>query len=584
MSTDIRVYRNGNLIDSPRNWKAFEIECNWQEESENASISITSLEFVGKEATNIRDRVLDGLIGGVGIFEGDSLEIEFGDAGNPVFKFEGYLDYAKETSFIGLNEVSVSLGKVQSLEWLSGVADGYSFASLYDEGIVTQNDFIKVPYKINYVPDNMQVLMLSISLFMMTKEAIQLVYSTAESTADLINSLTPSVGLGVVWDIGDVIWVALKIIFKVAYAIAIAYAIISLMKELIEQLFPKKRNHLGMSIKTMFERGCQKSNLTLNSQLLDSISNWVILPTKFFKGEEPPKGETETGFPLNGDPIYTFGDLIRICTKWFKAEYKIENGVFYFEKKNTFMNNSSYVIPATYIDQDKLQNISSFNTDELNSNYFISYNFDNQDQNTLDNQEGRIVQVITEPINVLNPKLKNMTGLYEVNIPISMGVEKTSYTKVEKIAKDILGGVDNLVNKLGGNSNLQSKIEDGLNTLLLSSHMTSMPKVVVMSGSKLANNQRSLLSAINLYNNSHYVDSFVETNGVHNQWKKFPETTIPFSKNDFVNLTNNNYCFDENGNKAKIETLKWTPYKGTAVITGRINEKYTNNLKTRIIV
>lgn len=589
--TDTRFYRNGILVNSPRNWKELEVECDWLDRRENQSMNVPSLNFVGEEATNIRTRILDGISGGYGIFEGDKMQIEFGDVSNPVFKFQGYLDYVSESTYIGENEVRVSVKKEQGVDWLNDVADGFSFASLFDEGIVKNSDFVKVPYVINYIPDSMQLIMLSLYSYTLAKEIAENIARIVESIAEVTNASIPSVGAGVglgavavtTWDLGDIIWVALKVAMRIAYTIALGYALYKTLQELIEQLLPKKRNHLGMSVKTMFQRACDRLDLKLSSTLLNSIKDWVIIPSKFAKGEEPAKGEVETGYPTNTDPIYTFGDLIRICSKWFNAEYRINNGIFQFEQEIYWKDKSSFVIPMTYDDQEKMQNILDFNTEQSFANYVLSYGFDGEDQNTLDNQEGRIFQVIAEPKIVKEKKYVNIKGLVEIQIPFSMGLEKKKLTVIETVLKDLLSGVDGFLSIIGKSSNLKSKITNRLDCLLLSSHFTAMPKVVVMNGSKLKTDQRKLLSCRNLFDTYHFSKSFAEYKGHHNQWRKFPERTIPFSKEDFVLLGESNYCTLSTGEEARIDYLKWNPYRGTAVIKGRVKYIYTNNLKLREI-
>jgi hypothetical protein len=588
--TETRFFRNGVLIDSPRNWKELEIECNWEDRKESGELNLPTLNFVGEEATNIKLRFLDGLSGGVGFTEGDELKIQFGDSNNTVFEFEGMIDYSSDLLFMGENEVRVEVKKLQGLDWLSEVADGFSFASMYDEGIVKDSDFIKVPYVLNYIPDNTQLILLSLYSFLLAKELAENVMRIFEGISEGVNAATPSVGVGVgvgavavtTYDIGDIIWASAKIAIKIGYTIAIGVALYRTLQDLIEQILPAKRNHLGMNIKRMFELGCQKTNLTLNSNLLNTISDWCVIPSKFAKGGEPPKGEKETGYPTNSDSIYTFGDLIRVCSIWFNADYKIINGVFYFEQERYFDNLAQYVIPSTYTDQEKLQNHLGFNTNELKSNFLVKYEFDIQDQNTLENQEGRVFQLITEPIVVKNPKLKTLKGLEEIVIPFSLGVEKDKLTNIESTLKFVLQRAD-LVLNLYGKPAISNKITDRLNCLSLSSHFLSIPKVVVMQGSKLKPKQRQILSASKIFNNYHFTKSFVPINNDHNQWRKIPEKTIPFSKEDFVILSQSNYCFTENGQKARIDYLKWNPYKGIATIKGRVKEIYTNNLKIRTI-
>ena len=134
--------------------------------------------------------------------------------------------------------------------------------------------------------------------------------------------------------------IAIKLIAYVAYTIAIIVAIKALIEQILEQLLPKKRDHLGMRLKRLFEKGCEHLELSLSSSLLDNISDWVIQPSKNHKGGQAPEGALsgwkETGTPGIDDSFDTFGDLIRVWSLVFNAEYKIVGDVFHFERKDFF--------------------------------------------------------------------------------------------------------------------------------------------------------------------------------------------------------------------------------------------------------
>jgi hypothetical protein len=61
--------------------------------------------------------------------------------------------------------------------------------------------------------------------------------------------------------------------------------------------------------------------------------DWVHIPRKDKKGGS----NGETGFPSNSEPIYTFGDLIRSMKEMFNADYRIKDGIFYFNEKTVFI-------------------------------------------------------------------------------------------------------------------------------------------------------------------------------------------------------------------------------------------------------
>jgi hypothetical protein len=586
--TELTHIMDGEYRGEPRGWQNLEIVIDWLNKKESGSINVSDLAFVGAAKDYISQRIKSGVNGGVGIFEGIPYQILVGEQTNPVFTFRGYLDMTdEELTVLGKEEIKVGLKKEQGEDWLADVADSFSFAYLYKIGIITQSDFVKVPYVINYVPDGLQLILISMSIYMMSKELIENIQAIAESIGDITDASTPvigvSVGLGAgvvtAWDLGNYIMAALKVIARIAYAVAIIIAIKNLVEALFEQLMPKKRFHLGMRYKTMFEKACQYLDLTLSSSILDSIEDKVYIPPKDRQGGE----SGETGYPTNSSAIYIFGDLIRKMKEQYNADYRIQNGVFYFERRDSFRTPSIYQMPSFFTDQDRKLDANGYNTSELVANYNIYYEYDVQDQNTLDDQTGRVFQAITTPIVVGDQKLVNVKGLTQISIPYSQGKEKTKLTDVEKLLKTLGQVVDGLTGIFGGGTNFASKIEDRIGSLLLSSHFLTIGKEVVMSGAKLADNQRGLLDAKLLWDNYHYINSFAPYQGTHNQYARYKEAPVPMSLQDFALLLENNLAIDSEGNEYEIEKVIYNPYRRRAKLDYRIKELYTNNLKVEIV-
>lgn len=583
LANNIRHYIGGQDFGEPRNWTELEIAIDWLEKKEGVNINIGDLDFVKKANKYLQERIMNGMNGGVGIFEGEPYTIEVGNPENPVYKFEGYLDFTEDLTSLGNEQITASLKKKKGNDWLNDVADAHSLAYLYEIGVLKNSDFIKVPYVINYVPDGMQLIILSMSLYMMTKEVVENVEKISEAIGDVTDASTPvigvSVGLGAgvvtAWDFGNFVMVALKLIARIAYTIAIIIAIKELIEELFEQLLPAKRHHLGMSFKKMFEVFCQFHNLTLSSSLLTQKNDWVHIPEKDSKGGS----SGERGFPKNSGSIYTFGDLIRTCEEMWNAEHRIVNGVFYFEREDFFEIAGSYKIPNTFNNQEKMLDGVKFNTDEIVANYNIYWQYDTQDQNTLDDQEGRVFQAITTPVTTINKEFVTIKNLVEISIPFSVGKCKTDLTLVEKTAKTLGQFVDNLTGIFGGGTNFANKIEGRIGSLLLSSHFLTYGKVVVMKGGTLVPDQRSEISARRLWDDFHYINSFAEIKGHHNQWVRILQQKVPMSIQDFATLLDNNLGTTQEGESFMIEKFVYKPDERTAILDYRIRKKYTNNLK-----
>lgn len=591
--TDIRHYRNGTIVN-PRNFENAKIVMDWKGTKEAANITIDSIELVGKEGDDLKTRILSGLSGGVGFFEGEPYQIQIGEQSNPDGTFNGYLDFSSGVEFIGDCDVRCSLKREQGSDWLNDVADGFSYRYLESIGLIKNSDFDGVKYVINYIPDGTVLLILSLSLYSMTKELIENIKAIGERVADLTDAAIPVVGVsaglgaGVVtaYDIGNIILAALKLILQVSYTVLIVVAIVKLIENLISELMPPKRTHLGMSIKKLFEKGCEHLNLTLSSSLLDSIDSgerWVLIPSKNHRGGEKPTNASaswrETGVPSQQDATDTFGGVIRTFKRMFNADFQIRNGVFIFERVDFFRNQSNYVIPDTFIEQDRFIDTNTFNTDEIRSNYVISYAFDSQDMNTLDVPDGRVFQAQLSPSVTVNENLRTMKGLEEIAIPFSLPVRKNKLTVIEEVVKFLVSIADALTGQLGNPQSLSGQIANRIGAMHLSSHFLSLPKLVSMSGGSLSLEQRQILSSTNLWNNYHFLNSFKPINGQHNQYYLFRQQKIPFCFADFLSLLNNNKVTTPSGEDAQIESVEWNVWNDFATIDYRVNRLYDNNFK-----
>ena len=582
---DIRHYRNGILVN-PRDFDQAKIVMDWTGKKEAANITINSIKLVAEEGKALRERILSGLTGGVGFFEGEPYRIEIGELGNS-FGFDGYLDFTNGVEFIDECEVECQLKREQGTDWINEVADGFSYRYLESIGVITDSDFFSVPYVINYIPDGVQLLILAISTFQVTRETIDAVKAVANQIADVVDAATLTVGFGASVDIGNIVQAVLSLIAQIAYTALLIFALVKLIEQIIEELMPPKRFHKGMPIRLLFQRACDHLNLQLSSTLLDSLdtgtNKWVVIPSKGHRGGEKPTGADsswrETGVPSQQDPLDTFGGVIRTFKRVFNADFQIQNGVFIFERRDFFDKSSGYVIPDTFTNQDGLFDTNGFNTDEIKANYNINWAFDTQDQNTLDNQEGRIFQATLSPKVTNNANLTSLTGLEEIGIPISLPIRKNELTAVEEVVKALASALDALAGQLGNPQSLSGKINSRIGAMNTSSHFSTIPKMVVMSGSQLQNNQRAILSARSLWDNYHFINSFKPINGKHSQNWLYREQKIPFCFEDFITILDNNQVETEAGEKAEIESLEWNIWDNFATINYRINRIYDNNFE-----
>ena len=104
-----------------------------------------------------------------------------------------------------------------------------------------------------------------------------------------------------------------------------------------------------------------------------------------------------------------------------------------------------------------------------------------------------------------------------------------------------------------------------------------------MAGSTLAQDQRTLLGAKRLWDNYHYINSFVTINGQNAQRAIYTDKKVPFCMEDFVSLSDNNFAESQTGEKAEVEDIEWSFEKNTAVINYRAIRTYDTNLQITIL-
>ena len=99
------------------------LSANWgtREGIAQQEISTTSIEFVLEDATKINQHVLDGLTGGVGIFEGLPYKINLDN----INIFEGFINLSDDAEFIETEKVIANLVKSGGSDWLNENADGF---------------------------------------------------------------------------------------------------------------------------------------------------------------------------------------------------------------------------------------------------------------------------------------------------------------------------------------------------------------------------------------------------------------------------------------------------------------------------
>ena len=497
-----------------------------------------------------------------GVFEGIPYRIE--TEGGVTLEY--YVDLTEQAIY-STNEVEVKLKKRRGKDNFFENADGLSFELLNSKGVTF--DLIDIPYLI--IKDNQAEigLTLAISLYVMTKEAIQAVKDLISVIQDLIEAVTPNISLPPTPPLGEIISLVISVVAQLAYTISVSVVLVKLSQQFFELIFPKIRYFKGSKIRDLIQKGCQYLGFTFSSTLLDNNSNLAIMPVPLIKEKKSIFDFLQNdldfsftkGYPTSQDTLSTLGELIKTVELWFNAKTRVYNGEVQIERRDYWALITQNTIVPSLSDQDRRQDQYELNTDEAWKRTYVHYQIDYSDFHTVDFFDPTDAEYSTEPLNVINSDLVSIRGLNDVNIPFALGVRKNQLNWLELFAKGFFEVLDGIANAFGGNSNLASTIQNRIGVTQIGEQFYSVTKVLWAVNGKQPSNYTDYIRASAIYDKYHVINE-IQING----YKIFSEVAIRVTSQDFVNLLDNNFA-EINGLICEIISINYIDEDSLAIIS-----------------
>jgi len=500
---------------------------------------------------------------------------------NSNISLEYYVDLTENAVFRDF-EIEVKLKRRGGKDNFFDNADGTSWELMAKKGVVF-NKF-NVPYVI--VKDNAaeMAVTLGLSIYVMTKELVQLIIDISVGITNIIDSVTPEVGAGATLDPAEIATMIIKVLLQIAIAALILIALIKMAQQFFELIFPKIRNFGACKVKDLISKGCQFLGFTFESTLLDALPGLTVLPVPLVKNKASFWDTLENdlnfaytkGYPTASDTTPTLGSLINAIETTYNAKTKVLNGHVQIERRDYWQNiTQNVLLPALNLQSDR-EGEFSYNTGDAWKRYYIHYQTDQSDLNTLDFFDPTDAEYSTEPLNVINSDLVTIKGLNDVNIPFAMGIRKKGFTWLENLAYEVFEIIDEVVNAFGGNGNLASQIEDRIGVLQLSQQFYTVSKLLYTVGGKQPATYENQMSANNIYQKFHKINEIIL-----NDFKIFNDAPLRLNDEEFINLLNNNYA-EINGLVCEIMTLRYIDEQSAATISYKSPFDYANG-KVNII-
>ena len=575
-------------------WTDSEVIASKDDGGTQLNIVLKDVIFTNKAAKYIRDYIAGGVTGVTkGYYEGPKFEMVIQNPNNTLTTFKGCLDFKTGYKEISPVKVQVALRRLQDKLTVKDRSKVITMLLLQEEGIITPNDYVNIPYVVEKKFNGLEFVLLGITTYLMLKELAEAVTRLAKDLADIAAHISG----GATGPAAALVFSVVSAAINLAYSILIVLYIIDLVGDMIEYLISPVRDWKGMKFRTMLEKGAQYMGYQYESSptLLDDL---YILPSKnapaplsqqFLNqvtGQGVP-GVPDDGIPNSVDIGHTLEECFQLHADLFRSKMKIDedNDIIYQEP---LVNDTFWSVNSNFILPDTLNETKIYNGDDIKARILIRFEYDDKDDWTLQDQLGRIYEIVTHPVSIGDPKCVNLGGLKEVRPGLALGSRKPGLTPIENALKTFATIADGAVNFLGGNSNLAAKITNRVGMLRVSENETAVAKLLYMrpgsGGLVIPQNHKDFLSSKALWENFHVEDSWVLTVGnFPNRGQKRllsdDPITIPLGFEQALSIVANTKIADVNGNEINIDDLRWKFSLQKAKINGWLREPYTTNLQ-----
>lgn len=626
MGLRVRYYLDGIEINPPNNYMGLEIELNYDADQEKQALSINQWEFgVGDPAsgndgmimsrTQFRDQT------GVGVVQGKPFKITIdNEAGKVHTLFDGYIDLWKAKYERG--KITADAVQAGGIDWINEYSDSFTFDYLYQNGFFDKSRFVNVPYIIVKKQDSFEIIMTSVSVFVIIDKLKQ---QTKEIT-QLIASCSNPLELSAIP----------RFVLEILYTTSLFVSLVVLITKLVYMLMPPVKYHKGMFVKDLFEIACSYMGFTFKSSILQQppFDKLFILPEKFNIKENKHgafagvAGDFANNNEKTGHFKGTFGDLLRMMKTMFYGKILIDSDTktLYFEKYDFVLGNSGINVPYSWDNEETF----TLNYDEFYATMILRFLVDFNDRSTVQEYLGTSVQVTQTPKGTINQQMSLLRNLREEQIQFALAKRKTELTFIETIVSDFLkviqltmdillavinaaiSAINALISvinkiikalkvigiKIGAQipaipkinpPQIGTVVDNRIGMLKMESDYISVAKILLLDKAskdihtKPHVDNEAQVNARYLFENYHYFKSFVSIGGkIDNQHYLRQSDEFPFSFDDYEKSLHNNIIFTPDGLSGRCLSLKFNPQRQTASCSYKQRKHYLSNLKLDI--
>ncbi len=508
---------------APENILGIGISCDFNAGADQNKITTDSLVLPREGYNEVMTH-----INSVGLFEGIPYDIEF-YAGR---RLPYYIDLM-DNLVIKDNKVECNIKVRNQHDHFFDRAESLVFGVVHDHIPFTG---FQIKYQVLPKDAVAQGISCTISLFMIGVAIGDQTRELAKTTKEF--AVIVAYGFS---SIGKAIEAGLQLAIQIAYLAVLSYQAIKLSKQLYELVLPPVKKLNACTILELLEKSCQYLGYKFKSSWLQGeYKNMAIVPVplnstnkKWYELIQNDIVVTYNKvYPSSSDSTPTLGSLIKAMELFCNGKVRIVNGVVELERWDYWKIKANASIKSSLTIQGERTNAYTYDFSRLFKRYYIHYDKDYADLNTIDNFENTHSEYSLDLLSATDKNLTLIKGGTDVPIPFARAKEKEKLSWLEKQFKGLFKFIDKI-----SSSNLQPKF-DRYGVMQVTEPFFAVAKLIIHDGAeKISTANKHLLYTETLWNKFHYINNPLEYQNIIKQ-----NVRVAMTPDEFINIMDNNYA------------------------------------------
>ena len=603
--TTITAELGGEFVEGIRELEGIELLALW--DAGDVQASITTSEFRFTNSANKKLRELHTLLP----TEGPTLIPSVTD-GTLVESNNYFVNFDENYKIISKVETAATLSKDNGSLSFQRQARGLTMQLLKQDGILTEADWVNVPYIVVNRKRLLEFLTLQISLAQVAKQIYDEIFKLINIVSDIIS------GAAVITAFATVVAI-INLTKSIIHLVLLTIQMVKLLIDLFNVIFPPIRYHKGIGLYNWLNKGVQRLGYELQTGLtfqfllerivmlgskndeIGKLAFWVDL-TDFLD----ISSDEADGLLSPNDIGYTLGQMIDVMKIKYNVKVGVRDGVVHIRPQGDdfWVESTGYEMPSVLIEQalNYDNGTCRFNYEDQVIRTVVRWQRDDSDLHTLTDTNNRVAEVIWSPITIDNVKRVNLKGQDWNDIPFALCVPKpakdnlfTKFIDLETLFNSLQNTLEDIYEEFPVLNDVElpdiGKALTNLfvkkNVLMIENHFFSVPKMLMIDPEtgRIQEGFEEHIGADALYLNYHsykaMAPGFKDPENVHDtyQQKIFENVRIPFGIKDWDQTIENSWFNSSDFGPGQFRKILWKPGEDFAMVDFHIFERWNSNLK-----